>query len=213
MTEHLELDHLVYAVPDLETAIDEFSRQLGSTPAFGGRHEGLGTHNAVLPLDGETYLELLAVDPSRPASSQPPPFGLATLQGPRLATWAVRSRNIEADAQRARERGYDPGIVFEMSRKQPDGDTLSWQLCLRSPPIGDGLVPFVIDWGSAPHPAGKPDPGSVRCSLSNFCALHPEPQALRDALDALGVELSVDEAPAPRLSARLTGPAGFLELG
>ncbi|MBW2290742.1 MAG: VOC family protein [Deltaproteobacteria bacterium] len=212
MTEHLKLDHIVYAVPDLEGAIDEFTRRLGSAPAFGGRHEGLGTHNAILPLAGETYVELIAADPGLPAPNQQRPFGLDSLQGPRLVTWAVRSRNIEADATRARERGYDPGIVFEMSRKEPDGEVLRWKLSLRAKPLGDGLVPFVIDWGSATHPAAASAADSVRCTLGNLSAQHPDPQAVRGALDALGVELSVDEAPTANLCARLTGPAGSLEL-
>jgi hypothetical protein len=208
--ETLKLDHLVYAVPDLESAIDRFSRQLGSVPVLGGRHEGLGTHNAILPLAGETYVELMAADPTLPAPDTARPFGLDLLQGPRLVTWAVRSRNIEADAKRSLERGYDPGIVFEMSRKQPCGQTLNWKLSLRREALGDGLVPFVIDWGSARHPAAAAD--SIPCALSNFSAQHPDPQPVRDALAALGVELSVDRASTPSLRARLTGPAGVLEL-
>jgi hypothetical protein len=212
LTQHLKLDHLVYAVPDLESAIDEFRRRLGSAPAFGGHHEGLGTHNAILPLAGETYVELMAANPVLPAPGRPRPFGLETLQNPRLVTWAVRSRNIEADAQAARERGYDPGIVFEMSRKEPDGETLSWKLSLRAEPFGDGLVPFVIDWGRTRHPAAAPAAGAVRCVLSDFSAQHPDPQPARDAIDALGAELNIDQAPTSRLCARLAGPTGFLEL-
>jgi len=78
--------------------------------------------------------------------------------------------------------------------------------------LGDGLVPFVIDWGSAVHPAAASAAGSVRCALANLSAQHPNPKPVRDALDALGVELSVDKAPTPSFCARLTGPAGTLEL-
>jgi hypothetical protein len=212
VTELLKLDHLVYAVPDLESAVDAFSRQLGNAPAFGGRHEGVGTHNAILPLAGERYVELIAADPTRPAPNQPRPFGLDTLQNSRLVTWAVRSRNIEADTTRARARGYDPGIVFEMSRKQPDGETLSWQLSLRAEPLGDGLLPFVIDWGSAQHPGLVHATDSGSCALSVFSAEHPDPQPIRDALDALGVELRVVSGKTPRLAARLDGPAGAIDL-
>ena len=151
--EQLKLDHLVYAVPDLEKAIESFSHQLGCAPVFGGRHEGLGTHNAILPLEGLTYLELMAADPTLPDPDLARPFGLDLLQGPRLVTWAVRSRDIEADTKLARERGYDPGIAIEMSRKEPSGETLNWKLSLSREPLGDGLVPFVIDWGSTRHPS------------------------------------------------------------
>ncbi|MGY8804381.1 MAG: VOC family protein, partial [bacterium] len=61
--ERLRLDHLVYAVPDLTAAIASFDSALGVSPAYGGRHTGMGTHNAILPFRGDTYLELIARDP------------------------------------------------------------------------------------------------------------------------------------------------------
>jgi hypothetical protein len=212
VTVHLELDHLVYAVPELDRAIEEFGARLGVTPRFGGQHEGLGTHNAILPLTGGTYVELMAPIPDWPVSNPPRPFGLDTLEDSRLVTWAVRSRNIKADVERATLRGYDPGIVLEMSRKQPDGEILDWKLSLRAEPLGDGLVPFVIDWGTAIHPAVSSDGGTARCALSDFSAKHPDPQPVREAINALGAELSIDESSTYGLCARLTGPAGSYEL-
>lgn len=207
------MDHLVYGVPDLAIAIDDFECRLGSAPAPGGRHEGLGTHNAILPLPGETYLELIAADPTTPDPDQPRPFGLDTLQEAQLVAWAVRSRDIEADVTQARERGYDPGIVFAMTRKEPDGETLHWKLSLRAEPFADGLLPFVIDWGAAKHPSEASRSGPTRCSLSAFSAQHPAPQPVHDALHALGAELSVVEGATSRLRARLSGPIGSLDLG
>jgi hypothetical protein len=212
MTKRLEADHLVYAVPNLANAIDEFEQRLGSAPSFGGRHEGLGTHNAILPLEGETYLELIASDPDRPAPKQPRPFGLDALHGPRLATWAVRSRTVESDVEGARERGFDPGIVLEMSRDEPSGDVLRWKLSLRSKPFGDGLGPFLIDWGTTLHPSYTAASEASRCALSSFSARHPNPTIIRAALDALHVDLKVGVAVKAGLNARITGPRGSLEL-
>jgi len=211
-------------------AMDEFEKQLGVAPLFGGRHEGLGTHNAILPLTGETYLELIASDPDGPVPSQPRPFGLDTLCDPRLVGWAVRSRAIETDVERARERGFDPGIVFAMTRREPDGEALEWKLSLRREPFGDGLVPFVIDWGKSRHPAAAagiaPDDRNhdrtrprtktevtQHCELWAFYGMHPDPAPIRAALDAMGVALDIRAATIAGLTARLRGPAGSLELG
>ena len=56
-----ELDHLVYAVDDLQAGIEHFHQLTGVEPCIGGRHEGLGTHNAVFSLgDSQTYFEIIA---------------------------------------------------------------------------------------------------------------------------------------------------------
>lgn len=228
MTSQLTLDHLVYGVPDLRDAIDSFEKRLGVQPILGGRHEGLGTHNAILTLGSETYLEIIARDPDGPIPKQPRPFGLDALRVPRLVTWAVRSRSIDSDVERARESGFDPGIVFGMMRREPDGEVLEWKLSLRQKPFGDGIVPFVIDWGTSRHPTSKtafPNQSDDRtdiptkarpgppCRLTGFSATHSDPAPIRAALSALGVALDVEPGPVIGLNARLTGPAGHLELG
>ena len=229
MSARLKLDHLVYGVPDLSEAIDDFEKRLGLSPMLGGRHAGLGTHNAILPLEGEAYIELIASDPGGPTPNQPRPFGLDSLREPRLVTWAVRSRAIETDVQHAREQGFDPGIVFTMSRTEPEGETLEWKLSLLAKPFGDGLVPFVIDWGKSRHPATvtrnpsedqthdptddpTKDDRTSHGKLSAFSATHPDPAAIQAALHALGVSLDIQSGTIARLSARLTGPAGSIEL-
>jgi len=212
MAVRMTLDHLVYGVPDLADAMDEFAGRLGCAPQPGGRHEGLGTHNAILPLAGEVYVELIARDPDAPDPNQPRPFGLDQLEGPRLITWAVRSRSIEADTEAARERGFDPGPVLAMSRRAPTGELLEWKLTLRAKPFGAGLLPFVIDWEGTPHPAASPPEGRNGLRLAEFSASHPDPQSIRDALAALGVELKVESGPEPSLSAKLEGPKGDLLL-
>jgi hypothetical protein len=212
LTTRLTLDHLVYGVPDLAGAMDEFDRRLGLAPQLGGRHEGLGTHNAILPLEGEKYVELIAIDPDAPAPKQERPFGLDSLDGPRLITWAVRSRSIEADVENARERGFDPGAIIDMSRCSPAGERLEWKLTIRAKPFGDGLLPFVIDWGSTPHPAASDRGDQNDLRLTEFSATHPHPESIGDALAALGADLEVEVGPQPCLSALITGPEGDILL-
>ncbi len=209
---HHPLDHLVYAVPSLAEAVEHFDRALGVRPSLGGRHEAFGSHNAILPMQGESYVELIALDPENPEPPQAPPFGLAELREARLVTWAVRSVDIDASAEKAKAAGYDPGLIVPVSRLAPDGTRLEWKLSLRPRPTGDGLVPFVIDWGSTPHPSNDGGSDDQRCQLQSFQAVHPEPEPVRHDLRALGAQLEVGMGTQPGLRAVLEGPGGTLEL-
>lgn len=46
----MRIDHVIYATRDLEGAVGRIERELGLASLPGGRHEGLGTHNRIVPL-------------------------------------------------------------------------------------------------------------------------------------------------------------------
>jgi hypothetical protein len=48
------IDHLVYAVPSLPAAIADVAERFGVRAQAGGKHIGLGTHNALLALGPRT---------------------------------------------------------------------------------------------------------------------------------------------------------------
>lgn len=205
----LTLDHVVVGVPDLESSVNNFAKALGATPSFGGRHESIGTHNAILPLRGGHYLELIAPDPSSPNPPLGVPWGLETLKEPRLITWAAATQDIDGAVEHAKSAGYDPGTVVEVARDTPEGERLTWRLTISPNFAGDGLVPFLIDWGSAPHPSGTSE---AVCSIEGFAAEHPDPESVRGMLGALGVALEVEPGEVPRLRGTLVGPDGSIEL-
>ena len=202
------LDHLVYAAPDLDQAIDDIERRLGIRPAPGGKHAGGLTHNALLSLGAGSYLELIA--PVRDGELKAGlPFALETVTEPRLIAWAVSVDDIEGRVEAAKKNGYDPGAVASGGRDLPGGSSLNWRLTNRPKPTGDGLVPFLIQWLSEPHPSTTAPAG---CQFVALRAEHPDPAGIEAVFDALAVEMEVVSGPAPRLIATFDTPNGRVEL-
>ena len=169
----------------------------------GGKHIGLGTHNALLALGPRTYLEIIAPDPSQPQPSVPRPAGTDRAGRGRLAGWAITCPDIDAAVAGARSRGYDPGEVADMQRASPTGAVLRWRLTLNAAP--GSLVPFLISWGDTEHPARSAPRG---LTLESFHLEHPDPASLGPVLGALGADAEIRPAAAPALIAHLRGPNG-----
>jgi hypothetical protein len=203
------LDHLVFAVPDLAAGVLDLERRLGVRATPGGKHVGLGTHNALLALSDSAYLEVIGPDPDQPAPARPRPFAIDRLAAGRLVTWARHTRDLDGCVARALAAGFDPGTPLAMSRTRPDGVRLDWKLTLRAEPAGDGLVPFLIDWGATPSPALSCAKG---VSIRALRAEHPDPEPVRAALAAVGAVLALARGAAPALVATLATPNGVVEL-
>ena len=217
-----KIDHLVYGAPELAAAVARLEALLGVAAVPAGRHEGRGTHNALLALD-DAYLEIIAPDPGQPAPPAPRPFGLDRLTEPRLVTFAVHhaghpagvvpadpAHRLEQWRRLAAARGYDPGPSAAGGRRRPDGAVLRWHLCQHEELPFGGVVPFLIDWGATPSPAATAPSG---CRLLGLEGTHPEPVAVRAALRALEVAaVPVLRGPAPALRATLATPRGRAEL-
>lgn len=205
----MTVDHIVYGVEDLQAGIDELAELLGVRAAPGGKHVGRGTHNALLALGGDSYLEIIARDPDQAEPESPVAFALDRIHLPRLVGWASPVTDIERRAQQARERGYDPGPVQAMSRRRPDGMLLQWRLTRHTPDPSRLLLPFLIDWGSSLHPS-QASPTGV--TLVDLRAEHPSPVDVRRMLAALDVDLVVDEGAEAVLVATLDSARGRVVL-
>ncbi|MFZ0217445.1 MAG: VOC family protein [Candidatus Dormiibacterota bacterium] len=204
----MHIDHLVYGVPDLEEGVADLAARLGVRAVAGGRHEGRGTHNALLGLGDGTYLEIIAPDPTQGGPSGPRPFGLDASRRARLVAWALTAPDIDELVGRARAAGYDPGPVEDMSRLRQDKSRLRWRLT-RGGAGGELVVPFLIDWGTSEHPSVTAPAGVV---LKELSIEHPAAGAIRRALSALEASVAVREGPAAALVARLRTPQGTVEL-
>jgi len=204
-----QLDHLVYAVPDLATAVPELEAQLGVALLPGGRHLEWGTRNAILPLSSSTYLEVIGPDPESASATRPGIFGLQQLSTPRLVTWAAKGSDLAALCARARAAGVELGGIGAGSRVAADGSTLAWELTDPFQPRAGGVLPFFIDWGAGAHPAGQ---GEAEAELLEFAAEHPEPALVMEQLRGLGLSLEVRPGPSPILRATLQTRDGALDL-
>ncbi len=93
----VRIDHVIYATADLDAAEAKI-RDFGLVVVPGGRHDGLGTHNRLVPLGG-TFLELLAIHD--PAEAEGVGFGPALLRrGEGLLGWAAAVDDLAAVVER-----------------------------------------------------------------------------------------------------------------
>lgn len=201
------IDHIIYAAPDLDSAVDDLATRLGVRAAGGGQHVGQGTHNKLLALGPRTYLEIVAPDPGQPDPAAARPYGVGGVTRAGLVGWALTTDGIEAATADARAKGFDPGGVIDGHRLTTDGTELRWQLTSNA--LGAGILPFLISWGATPHPAASAPTGLI---LESLHIEHPDPTGLRRPLRALGAEVEVRAATESALVAHLHGPRGHHEL-
>ena len=184
----LTLDHLAVAATDLATGKDWVEAALGVPMQAGGQHQRYGTHNVLLGLGDDLYLEVIAKDPAAAPYDGPTWFGLDHFTGPpRLANWICQTDDLPNAPDVA-------GPAQSLSR----GD-LAWQITV--PPDGglpyDGGHPTLIVWDPGTlHPARRLK--DVGCRLIRLTITHPQADHLRAIT-------SLDDA---RVVFQ-TGPLGF----
>ncbi len=199
------IDHLVYAAPELAAGVRAVESRLGVAFSPGGRHPGLGSHNALLRVGARAYLEVVAPDPSQPRPEGGYWFAGGDAVRAGLVAWCARSDDLDALVAGPGRRLVGP--VRRMSRINPGGDALSWTLTMPpSPPHHAGAMPFFIDWGATPHPCTVLPDAGIR--LKRFVARSPRAEAVRADLALLAVPLDVEQADEEGLSATFERAAG-----
>lgn len=202
------LDHLVIAGTDLPGLVAWWTLSTGIAPSPGGAHQGYGTRNALVGVDDQTYIELIAPDPDQPEPDQPRPFGIDEMEpmSIRLAAYALAVEDLSAACDLVRAAGFDPGPIRSMSRALADGTALSWRLAI--PPAGDlrGTQPFLIEWGTGPPRPAETLDASV--SIADLSIAHPDAGRLGGLLESLGSTLLVEQRSEPGLAALIAAPGG-----
>ena len=197
------LDHLVIGCADLARGSVWLERFLGVQLSDVGSHIRMGTHNRLLSLGPDHYLELIAIDPAvsqtRDTPFMPRWFGLDTpdvqeriAQKPRLLGWVARTDNIDALAEKT---GGILGGVQPMER----GD-FKWRITIPDDgyAVEAGLIPTLIQWDLPLHPCQRlPD---QQCRFEWMEAAHPNPAKIRYLLNEIGLENALTLTPTPPYS-------------
>jgi len=171
-----KLDHITVVAHSLRDGVNYVEEKIGVTAPKGGQHLTMGTHNHLLKLGDELFLEIIAVNPEALRPNRPRWFGLDSLNGriPRLATWIIATPEIKEDIAAKQDL---LGCAVKVMRND-----LTWLISIRN----DGLLPLngafpsLIEWHS-PHPTINMEESD--CNLISLTVKHPKADLVRSFLD------------------------------
>ena len=210
------IDHLIIGAATLEQGVAYVKEKLGVDIPYGGVHEKMGTHNRLMQLGDEVYLEVIAINPEIEPPEFPrwcglddPHMSRQLMKQPTFLTWVVNTNDIENLLRRA---VFDFGESRLLSR-----GNLSWYFGLPDDGrlLAGGMLPYVIEWRTDSHPsANMVDTG---CRFNGLEIHHPYPSWLRSVLESIGAADLVRIHPLqknrpPYLVAHIETPEGKKDL-
>ncbi len=203
----MELDHLAVAARTLSEATAHVQNALGITMQKGGEHAVFHTHNMLLGLEEELYLEAIAINPDGPIPDRARWFDLDRFQGPaRLTNWICRCDDLDATLA-ALPEGFGTPVQLER------GD-LRWRMAVpRSGVLPfDNCAPALIEWQGTAHPAQQLTASG--CRLTGLEVRHPDADILAGLLAPLLRDVRVSFVKAqPALKAVFAKAGSRLVLG
>ena len=202
------IDHVVIAVPNLESGIAQF-RNLGFNIHPGGEHPGMGTHNAIA-LNRDDYIELLAIrdaEEHRAAATRPRSWGVGLAEfitaGGGIRYVVIQSDDLASDVAAMRSRGVDVSDATDGSRITASGQTLRWKIAVLG--AKNPLPIFFIEHAALMAERRKQLPGASGLKEG---ALHPNGVyalertyiVVRDVANAAALYARVLGMPPPRIT-------------
>lgn len=155
------LDHIILAIHNLDSGINQIRKLTGIEPIYGGKHPDSYTHNALFAVGSGTYVEILA--PRNDLDSIPGFFKQFEKLTP--IGWAISSSHIEETADILDSEGFRMGKIIPGSRLAANGEKLEWKTStlLNS---NDEVTPFFINWSdNTVHPSQSSPRG---CTLKQL---------------------------------------------
>jgi hypothetical protein len=179
------IDHLVIGAGSLAQGVDYVRESLGVDMPFGGVHEKMGTHNHLMQLGNDIFLEILAINHDMEPPTRPRWFSLddafirqQIAVQPTLLTWVVNTQNIKG---LIRQAAFSMGTAEFVTR-----GNLSWYFGLPKDGrlFAGGMLPYAIEWQTDTHPSVHMADGGCRLQGLEIC--HPYPRWLESMLTSIG---------------------------
>jgi hypothetical protein len=180
-----KIDHLVIGAGSLAQGVAYVRERLGVDMPFGGVHEKMGTHNHLMQLGNDIFLEILAINHDMEPPTRPRWFSLDDAfirqrieKQPALLTWVVNTQNIKGFMTQA---GFSMGTAEFVTR-----GNLNWYFGLPADGrlIAGGLLPYAIEWQTDTHPSANM--ADLACRFRGLEIYHPYPRWLESALASIG---------------------------
>lgn len=184
------VDHIIIAVKNLDQAISDYEKILGIAPCWKGKHNELGTENALFNCEN-TYLELLS--PCDAGSGTEFINSLLTVKGDHLAGIALGTKNIEHVKEVLNKDGYEVEISSGEATSERDGKIRRWKNIFLPSTLSRELFIFIIKHtvGSLPKHENQ-DASKVKKldhvvintqNADNFISIYRDIYKIRLALD------------------------------
>jgi len=161
------IDHIAVAARTLEDGAAYVEDALGVSLTPGGKHPEMGTHNRLLRLGEDLFLEVITIDPDAPPPARCRWLGLDSFGNgaPCIQTWIARTVDLDAGLAAGPRSAGKPCHVSR-------GD-MHWRIAV--PDDGSmaygGAYPTLIQWPTGAHPAsGMAEAG---CALVALEIEHP----------------------------------------
>ena len=178
------IDHIVIGAANLISGTNILETKLGNKFSPGGEHQIMGTHNKLLKLQSDIYLEVIANNPNVDKPSRRRWFSLDEARtkekikhSPRVLCWVLEVDSIENTVKKC---GYKPGEILQISRGE-----LTWKITVPSNGgLADhGVLPTLIEWPNDQHPSKKLTNSKI--SLTKLSLFHPEPNKIKNIISNL----------------------------
>lgn len=201
------IDHVIVAINNLDSGIAKFERLTGITPVVGGEHPGRGTHNALVSLGNNTYLEIIAPRQNLDSAEYSLSEYLLVYDELTPTGWAINTSEPSESREIVANSGFSTTDLREGGRIKPDGTELSWTTF----GIVDELSgkPFFIKWGEGSAHPSTTSPAGV--SLKGLTITSPNADKLSALMKGLGLDILTEEG-AFVMSLELETPDGNVSI-
>ncbi len=211
-----QIDHLVIGAADLAQGISYVKECLGVDIPYGGVHETMGTHNHLMQMGNNSFLEVIAINPVGDPVGHPRWYGLddpfvrqQISAQPMLLTWVVNTTDINTFLLSASMSFGKSTLICR--------DNLSWYFGLPGDGrlLSSGILPYVIEWQTDTHPAINM--ADLGCRVQSLHIHHPHPSWVNKMIHAIDAQdlVMVHALPqhkTPYLEAIIKTPTGTKKL-